>query len=923
MARAKFSIGIDLGTTNCAMAFESLDEAPSRTEVFPISQLETVTAFVEDSTLPSFLYLPPKKEIDNLPGADSQSDRWIPGRLARKKAAESPGRVAHSAKSWLCHHAVDRTAPFLPWRSDEILPDKRISPIQASALLLGYLRAVWDARFGGAGHLFNDQEITVTVPASFDAAAQALTLDAARQAGFPEKVRLLEEPQAAFYCWLETNDLLGGALKQASGHVLVIDIGGGTTDLSLFEIVAQTGDSLPRIKRVAVSDHLLLGGDNIDLALAHNLEHRLSNEPLSPVQWNFLVARCRDLKEQCFSDQSNALFPIAVPGRGSSLFGGTLSCRITRTEIESIVLDGFFPNCTLDSEPAHVQTGLREWALPYAVDSAVTRYLADFLRGRPPIQSVLFNGGSLHPEPLRRRLLEQIGRWQNGSKPQMLNNSEPSLAVARGAARFGKIVYDRSLRIEADAARSLYLEVHRRPDQHSKSPAPTLLCILAADAKTEEEFQIGDVSLELRLNRAVRFQTYYSTRRSEDKIGELVMWNERDFRRLPPLQTTAKLSGRGVEGDRLPVTLKIWLNELGLLRIACMSAVPSIRETWPLEFNLRAGDAEGSQRNRNEPTIRAALEPGVEPSRLETAQARIQAVFSRPLDRRDKLTAANLFKSLERILGTPKAEWNWVLIRSLWQTLLNCHSDRSRSVEHEETWLILAGFFLRPGFGGDGDESRIDDLWHVQADGPVHPGKRIQMQEFILWRRVAGGLNRERQEQILAPQMPQLGAGKSVPAELVRLAGSLERIDVHKKIELVDLFLAAARGLAAENQHCVPHLAALGLLLNRAPLCAGPETIIPPSYVEHVFDTLSNFEWTEPDLGEIQTLFLRAARVVDNPKIDLAKSLRQKIASKLEKWDVAPVRLARIRSFVPIAVTDRASLFGESLPPGLVLRNDT
>src|SRR6516165_3463736 len=548
MARAKFSIGIDLGTTNCAMAFQALDEAPSRTEDFPISQLETSSAFVEAPTLPSFLYLPSEQESAGLPGAAEKSDRWIPGRLARKKAAESPGRVAHSAKSWLSHHAVDRAAPFLPWRSDEILPEKRISPIQASALLLEYLRAVWDARFGKAGYLFNDQEVTVTVPASFDAVAQALTLDAARQAGFPEKVRLLEEPQAAFYCWLEENDLVGGTLKQVPGHVLVIDIGGGTTDLSLFEIIAETGDSVPRIKRVAVSDHLLLGGDNIDLALAHNLELRLSNEPLSPVQWNFLVARCRDLKEQCFSDQSNALFPIAVPGRGSSLFGGTLSCRITRTEIESIVLDGFFPDCNLDSEPERVQTGLREWALPYAVDSAVTRYLADFLRGRPPIQSVLFNGGSLHPEPLRRRLLEQIGRWQNGSKPQMLNNSEPSLAVARGAARFGRIVYDRSFRIEADAARSLYLEVHRRPDQHSKSPAQNLLCILASDASTEEEFQIADVGLELRLNRAVRFQTYYSTRRSEDKIGELVMWNERDFRRLPPLQTTAKLSGRGVEG---------------------------------------------------------------------------------------------------------------------------------------------------------------------------------------------------------------------------------------------------------------------------------------------------------------------------------------------------------------------------------------
>jgi molecular chaperone DnaK (HSP70) len=917
MGRAKFSIGIDLGTTNCAMAFEALDEASSRTEVFPISQLETITAFVEASTLPSFLYLPPKEEIAGLPGAAEQSDRWIPGRLARKKAAESPGRVAHSAKSWLSHHAVDRTAPFLPWRSDEISPDKRISPIRASALLLEYLRAVWDAGFGRGVHPFDDQEITITVPASFDLAAQTLTLDAAKQAGFSEKVRLLEEPQAAFYCWLEANDLAKGALEQAAGHVLVVDIGGGTTDFSLFEIITHPGDLIPRIKRVAVSEHLLLGGDNIDLALAHHLEPRLSNEPLSPAQWNFLVARCRDLKEECFSGQSRNIFPITVPGRGSGLLGGTLSCRIERAEIEAIVLDGFFPDCSLDSQPARGQAGLREWALPYAADSAITRYLADFLCDRLPIDAVLFNGGSLYPEALRRRLVEQVGRWQNGAEPQMLSNSEPSLAVARGAARFGTIVFHRSRRIEADVARSLYLEVHKRPDQGGESPAPTLLCILASDASTEEEFQIADVSLELRLNRAVRFQTYYSIRRPADKIGQVVTWNERDFRRLPPLQTTARLSARGLEGDRLPVTLKIYINEVGLLRIACVSAHPSVKETWPLEFNLRADDAEESQRSPNESAI--ASDSGVEPARLESAVTRIKTVFSRPLDPRDRLTAANLFKNLERIFGMPKTEWNWGLIRSLWQTLADSWSDRSRSVDHEETWLILAGFFLRPGFGGNGDEYRIDDLWRLQSDGPAHPGKRIQIQEFILWRRVAGGLNTERQERILMPEMPRFVTGKNVPAELVRLAGSLERIGVKQKIELVDLFLATARALAMKNQHCVPYLSALGLLLNRAPLYSGPETVIPPSHVERVFDALSDFDWSEPDLGEIQALFLRAARVVDNSNIDVPKSLRQQIAGKLEKWGVPPTRLARIRGFVPVAVTDRASLFGESLPPGLVL----
>ena len=355
------------------MAFEELDPPAAETEVFLIPQWETLTGFSDGLTLPSFLYLPSKQEAARMPGECTGGGEWIPGRFARQQAAESPGRVAHSAKSWLCHHAVDRSAPFLPWRSDEIPVEKRISPIRASALLLEYLRAAWDARFAGQGFLFGHQDITITVPASFDAVAQRLTLEAAREAGFPESVRLLEEPQAAFYCWLEhhgTPGELWGQLPEGEAHhVVVIDIGGGTSDFSLFEISRQTGTTLPHIKRIAVSNHLLLGGDNIDLALAHHVKSRLTHEALSPPQWNFLVAHCRDLKERCLADAPDNIFPISIPGRGSSLVSGTLAGQVTRTEVESIVLDGFFPECQADVRPAQAQIGLREWALPYAVDS--------------------------------------------------------------------------------------------------------------------------------------------------------------------------------------------------------------------------------------------------------------------------------------------------------------------------------------------------------------------------------------------------------------------------------------------------------------------------------------------------------------------------------------------------------------------------
>jgi molecular chaperone DnaK (HSP70) len=921
MASAKFSIGIDLGTTNCAMAFEALDGNTPHSEVFLIPQWETLTRFSEATTLPSFLYLPHEQEAAQLLGQGTRRQEWIPGGLARKQVVESPGRVVHSAKSWLCHHAVDRDAPFLPWRSDEIPVENRISPIRASALLLEYLRAGWNAKFADQGLRFDLQEITITVPASFDAVAQRLTMDAARQAGFPENIRLLEEPQAAFYWWLEQHTIPTEIWNQfpegGTHHLIVIDIGGGTSDFSLFEIDRQSGTALPHIKRIAVSDHLLLGGDNIDLALAHHIESQLAKETLSVTQWNFLVARCRELKERCLADESGQVFSVSIPGRGSSLLGGTLSAQIERTAIESIVLDGFFPECGVDDQPARTQSGLREWALPYAADSAITRYLADFLRGRPRVDAILFNGGSLSPEALRGRLQQQITQWQRGARPRILHNSQPSLAVARGAARFGSIVHHRARRIEAGAARAIYLEVHQRSPKGDTRP--TLVCILPRSAASEEEFRVSELGLELRVNRPVRFQPYYSTKRDKDKAGSVMTWNDRDFHRLPPLQSTARLAEGRPEDDRVPVTLTTRMNELGLLQVACVRSAPGQPESWPLEFNLRQHEP-GNEEQLNtgdDPTVH--MDPDVDPARLDAARARIEALFSRPLDRRDKLTATNLLKSLEKILGLAKGDWNWVLIRSLWPTLYECNSYRKQSVEHEETWLILAGFLLRPGFGAQGDGARIDELWRLYTAGLAYSSKRIQLQQFILWRRISGGLSQERQETILAAELPKLRAQKNPPPELVRLAGSLERINPVRKAELVDLFLPVVRYLATAKQHCASYLVALGLLLNRTPLYAGPETVLAADYVERAFEMLSDLDWAEPELAEIQTLFLRAARIVDNPRVDLAKSLREKIASKLEKSGVAQLKLRRLHTFLPVAGLDRSALFGESLPPGLVI----
>jgi molecular chaperone DnaK (HSP70) len=927
LAQPRFSIGIDLGTTNCAMAFEALDHATTGPELFLVPQWETAARFAEAPTLPSFLYLSSPEEAAQISAHSAESAEWIPGRFARTRAAEMPGRVIHSAKSWLCHHSVDRSAPFLPWRSDEIPVEKRISPIHASALLLAYLRAAWDAKFGGNGTPFNDQEITVTVPASFDAAAQRLTLDAAKEAGFSNNVRLLEEPQAAFYWWLDSGSQSNHALEslRQTGirYVVVIDIGGGTTDFTLFEIVPRSGNSLSEIKRIAVSDHLLLGGDNIDLAIAHHIETRLgADEPLSEVQWNYLVARCRDVKERCLSEGSGSAFTVSVPSRSSRLLAGTLSGQIQRSEIESIILDGFFPECDRQEQPSRTRAGLREWALPYATDSAVTRYLADFLRNRPNVDAVLFNGGTLYPESLRQRLRKEIARWQNGAEPLMLENSEPSLAVAKGAARFGAIVHRHDRRIEAGAARAIYLEVHRASSESSKTAGRTLLCILPGGARSEEEFDVSQEGLELRVNRLVQFQPYYALRRENDRSGTFVEWNDREFHRLPPLQTTAKLAGSERESNRLPVTLKTRINDLGLLSVACVSADPQLPGTWPLEFDLRPHQPGGRNLEQADPVAGTAAESGLDSEQIKKAQTRIIDLFSKPLNPRDKLSATNLLKSLEQILRKPRADWNYLLIRSLWRALDESFQGRSVSVEHEESWLILAGYFLRPGFGAPGDEPRISSLWRIHAEGLKYPGKRNQLQAFILWRRVAGGLNQDRQTAILAPELARILNRTNVPAELVRLAGALERIDIVTKSDLFEEFLRAVHAAVVEKQHATPYLVALGLLLNRSPLYASRESVLPPALVDKAYDELSDFDWADPALVEIQTLFLRAGRMVDDQKIDLPKNLRDKIASKLQKAGVSPAKVARLRSYVPLAAADRANLFGESLPPGLLISFD-
>jgi molecular chaperone DnaK (HSP70) len=931
MTTPRFSIGIDLGTTNCALAFLPL-EGEARTELLAIPQWETLSAITEHSALPSFLYLPDEAVAVPAEGEPAVNKQWVVGRLARKKAGESSGRVVHSAKSWLCHHTSDRTARFLPWGSEDIDRTNKISAVGASALILSELKRAWNRRFAerGPDFDFDRQEITVTVPASFDAAAQALTLMAAQEAGFPEAIRLLEEPQATFYSWLEEHDFsanladrLGGG-KDGIYHLLVVDMGGGTTDFSLFELRLRSCGLPPEIKREAVGDHILLGGDNVDLAIARLLEPRLIGErgALSGPTWDDLVARCRDLKETMLSAEGppEEAFSLSLPGRGSSLVAGSRTVQVTRAELLRVMLGGFFPECDAQARPYRTQAALKEWGLPYASDGAITRHLAEFLRGRPRIDAILFNGGTLQPRVLRQRICQQVANWQRGVAVPELENGDPEFSVARGAALFGKSLHCNTNRIEAGAARAVFLELFRgRSFTPRETARPSYICVLPRRASSGARFEITGLPLELQVNRPARFQAYDSTRHEESKAGDIVDWSEEEFHPLPALQTVIRAADAesGAALDTIPVTLVAGVNELGLLQVSCVSADPRVKQSWPLEFSLRRHEHD-DQSLRSAPAS-DAVEPNISAAALAAAKTHAKRWFGRSTNQRDSITATRLLKSLEQIIGMPKSEWNAGAVRSLWPAIESCMAQRAVSADHEETWLILAGFLLRPGFGAAADNLRIDSLWRLRDVGLCFLGKRIKSQEYILWRRVAGGLTRERQEQILAPELDRMRARKKVEPELVRLAGALERLPSETKAELAILFINMAADLASEKKHCAPYLAALGQLLSRAPVYAGPETVVSPDLVERAYEVFRRFDWSTPELTDLATLFLRAARVVDNRSFDLPKALRHRIAAKLEDVGVAPQKTAKLKEFVPVAGPERISLHDESLPQGLIL----
>ena len=602
---ARYVIGIDLGTTNSALAYAEIQVepdpfAPVNVQLLPIPQLVNPGEVREEALLPSFLFLPGGSDFPAgtiaLPWDEERG--YVVGHLAQKRGAENVGRLVSSAKSWLSHSGVDRTSPLLPFRAPEGVA--KVSPVEASRRYLEHLREAWDARMPDAK--FANQQVLVTVPASFDAVARELTQEAAKQAGYGD-ITLLEEPQAAFYAWIERHSDWRERV-QPGDLILVVDIGGGTTDFTLIAVTEQSGSLA--LERVAVGDHILLGGDNIDLALAGTVGARLAEKGtrLDSRQMQALWNNCRTAKERLLNPESTAQEqPVTILGKGTGLVGGTIKASLLRTDIDTVIGDGFLPAVGSNDMPAaQRRVGLQELGLPYAADPAITRHMARFLRQQASTAQqstvrrgasgltcpthVLFNGGVLNAPLARQRILSTLDAWlsDEGLPPvKPLSGEDLMHAVARGAAYYGIARTGRGVRIRGGVPRTYYVGVESAMPSIPGFPAPLkALAVVPFGMEEGTDTVIPGREFGLVVGQPAEFRFFTSTSRKNDQVGDLIEDFGDQLEELSPMEVS--FPAGETSSEVVPVSFETVVTETGMLQLWC---VARDGRKWKLEFNVR------------------------------------------------------------------------------------------------------------------------------------------------------------------------------------------------------------------------------------------------------------------------------------------------------------------------------------------------
>ncbi len=938
---SRYVVGIDLGTTNSAMTYVDTSKKPWRVQTFAVPQVVAPAQVESRETLPSFHYQPAAGELASgalrLPFDTAEPDRGEPemavGVFARDHGMMVPGRLIASAKSWLCHPGVDRTADLLPWHG---APDvDRLSPVEASARYLAHFARAWDAKF--RKHPLAEQEIVLTLPASFDEVARELTVKAAARAGLP-RVVLIEEPQAAFYAWLDNHADNWEELVEPGQKILVCDIGGGTSDFTLIRVRRGEAGKV-RFHRVAVGDHLILGGDNLDLALAHHLEPRLAGgqstdetpAKLPPRQWAVLARSCRQVKETLLGDDAPGQFTVNLPGSGSRLIGGGLQTEVDREEVRDVLLDGFFPYVGLEEKPAGRQSGFQEFGLPYAPDPAITRSLAAFLTAhrhvamedddvsadhdpaRPDI--VLFNGGLFASPVLRRRLLDVLQSWFREEDPHweplVLDNERLDLAVAQGAAYYGMVRRGEGVRIAAGLARTYYIGV--------ESDEPSAVCLVPAGAEPGQEIDLAGRKFDLLVSEPVEFPLYVSSTRLTDPPGALVAIDREKMTPLPPIRTVLRTRKKS-ESGHVSINLHARLTEIGTLDLWC--AESDGRRSWRLQFDVRSAVRTDMAAHESA----AESEGYLDETTWQACAAHLEQTFGP--EGQDK--PARLVKHLAKTIGSSRNNWPASLLRRIWEALMELEPGRRRSESHETRWLNVLGFALRPGYGLAVDDWRVAQTWNTVQGKLVHHGAGCRVEGWILWRRIGGGLSAGQQQAVAEPLLGpvrglhrQLITGKRrggdftfsshETAEIWRLLGSLELLSVATKIELGGILLDLLPKKKMESVR--PAIVwALGRIGARVPSYGPLNTVVP---AEAAAEWLKNLIDQYGDDPTARLAVMQLARRTEDRYRDIPEKLRTRVLDWFEMQKCPPHFIELVGRGGTLDAEEKGLVFGEALPKGL------
>lgn len=932
---SRYCVGIDLGTTNSAVAYVDAAEERWQVRTFAVPQLVAPGEVEARETLPSFHYEAAASEFPvgalALPwGAKDRN--YAVGFFARDHGAASPGRLIASAKSWLCHSGVDRTAELLPWHgADDV---ERLSPVEASSRYLAHIREAWDFRF--PQHPLAEQDVVLTLPASFDEVARELTVKAAKLAGLP-RVVLIEEPQAAFYAWIHAQGDDWQRLVSPGQKILVCDIGGGTTDFTLIRVRSGEAGKV-QFHRVAVGEHLILGGDNLDLALAHHLEQKLARSgKLEPRQWAVLVRVCRHVKETLLAAEPPERYTVSLPGAGSRLIGGGSQAEISRDEVQQLLLEGFLPRVALDDKPATRRSGFQEFGLPYAADAAMTRYLAAFLTAhrnvalgddpaapehdpaRPDL--VLFNGGLFASPVLRERLLEALGSWfpdknRQPWRPHVLSNPRLDLAVAQGAAYYGMVRRGLGVSISAGLARTYYIGA-----ETAARSEPTAVCLLPAGIEAGHEVKLAERTFELLIRHPVEFPLYVSSTRLTDRPGQLLPVDPEQMTALPPIRTVLEARKKG-ESESLAVNLHARLSEIGTIDLWCSEAAGP--RTWRLQFDVRAATETDREAHAGAGEAEGVLDEAL----VEVCRELIQAAFAPPSPAA-AIKPESLVKRLEERTELKRRDWPMSLLRGFWEALVEFEPGRRRSAEHEARWLYLVGFGLRPGYGLAVDDWRVAQSWRLlQGKRAFHtPACRVEW--LILWRRIAGGLAAGQQRAIADPlialvrpaiaskggksRKPDFATGSHEAAEVWRLLGSLELLGAAAKIELAE---ALVELVEREKVGAVRDAGiwALGRLGARVPMYGPLNTVVPAERAERWIAALIDSKLPPEALA---FSIVQLSRRTGDRYRDISDSRRQRVLAWLDRLDVPAHYRELVAAGGHLQEEEQGLMFGESLPRGL------